>query len=84
MIEPNPITYRMLFEDAAGMGLSDVFFIISGLDPDATVVCNCDWDGGHQEGCDIVSAHNLRRRMAKGSGRGLGSPGAATISGTTK
>lgn len=59
----NPITYRMLHEDAAGMGLCDEFFTISGIDPNAPVKCNCYWDAGHEPHCDIVSANELRRRL---------------------
>ena len=60
--DPNPITYRMLHEEAAGMGLCAEFFRISGIDPDAPVRCNCDFDEGHEAGCDLVAAHDLRRR----------------------
>ena len=59
MVEPTPITYRMLHEHAAGMALSAEFFEISGIDPDAPVVCNCNWDGGHEPTCDIVAANEL-------------------------
>lgn len=62
MVEPNPITYRMLYEDAAGMGLCDEFFTISGINPDAPVRCNCKFDEGHEAACDIVAAHELRRK----------------------
>jgi hypothetical protein len=60
MVEPNPITYRMI-------GKLDV------PDPDAVVVCNCRWDEGHEPTCDIVEANRiilgraykkLERRMA--------------------
>ena len=63
MIEPTPITYRMLHEDAAGMPLSQGFFLLSGIDPDAPVKCNCAFDVGHQAWCDIVEAHKLRMKM---------------------
>src|SRR4051812_21639399 len=63
MTEPSPITYRMLHEDAAGMGLAPEFFVISGINPDAPVVCNCQWDEGHQATCDIVAAHTLRNKL---------------------
>jgi hypothetical protein len=56
MNEPTPITYRMLHDHAAGMGLSAEFF---GIDPDAPVVCNCNWDEGHEPSCDIVAANRL-------------------------
>lgn len=62
IVEPNPITYRMLHEDAAGMGLCPEFFEISGIDPEAPVVCNCKWDAGHEPTCDIVAAMKLRRK----------------------
>lgn len=42
----NPITYRMLGKVAP--------------DPDAPVVCNCQWDAGHEPTCDIVLAHEYR------------------------
>lgn len=63
LVEPSPITYRMLHEDAAGMGLCIEFFSVSGINPDAPVICNCDWDEGHQPSCDLVAANELRRRM---------------------
>jgi hypothetical protein len=59
-VEPNPITYRMLHEDAAGMGLAEEFFTVSGINPDAAVKCNCNFDEGHEPACDIVAAHELR------------------------
>lgn len=62
-IEPRPITYRMLHEDAAGMGLCADFFRISNINPDAIVTCNCAFDGGHQPHCDIVAANELRARL---------------------
>ena len=64
MPEPNPITYRMLHEEAAGMGLCAEFFQISGINPDAPVVCNCKFDQGHEPTCDLVSANDLRRERA--------------------
>jgi hypothetical protein len=60
MIEPNPITYRMLHEHVAGMGLCPEFFTVSGINPDAAVVCNCAFNEGHEPSCDIVAAMNLR------------------------
>lgn len=63
MIEPKPITYRMLHEECAGMGLCPEFFAISGINPDAPVVCNCKWDSGHEPTCDLVYAHKLRQKM---------------------
>ena len=54
-----PITYRELHEEAAGMGLSDEFFKVSNINPDAPVKCNCKFDGGHEPTCDIVTAHEL-------------------------
>jgi len=45
MIEPTPVTYKMIGKDAP--------------DPNAAVVCNCKWDEGHEESCDIVKAHDL-------------------------
>jgi hypothetical protein len=62
MNEPTPVTYRMLHEDAAGMGLCAQFFHISGIDPDAPVVCNCEWDEGHEQTCDLVAANDLRQK----------------------
>lgn len=62
-VDPNPITYRMLYEDAAGMGLCDEFFIINRIDPDAVVKCNCKFYEGHESVCDIVAAHELRRKL---------------------
>lgn len=59
----SPVTYRMLHEDAAGMGLAGEFFTVSGINPDASVKCNCKWDEGHEEHCDLVAANELRRRM---------------------
>jgi hypothetical protein len=59
MIEPTPVTYRMLHEDAAGMGLCDEFFEINHIDPDAIVTCNCNWDAGHEATCDMVAANRL-------------------------
>jgi|SRR6185312_101426 len=61
--ETNPITYRMLHEAAAGMGLCDDFFAISGIDPHAAVKCNCSWDYGHEPTCDIVAAHELLTKI---------------------
>jgi len=61
--EPTPITYRMLHEDAAGMGLCGEFFAVSGIDPDAIVSCNCNWDSGHEMRCDIVAANALQSRL---------------------
>lgn len=63
MIDPNPITYRMLHEDAAGMGLTSEFFTVSGINPDAVVKCNCQWDAGHEAHCDLVAAHDLGIRL---------------------
>lgn len=60
--DPNPITYRMLHEDAAGMGLCPEFFTISNIDPEAAVTCNCNWDAGHEPNCDMVAVFELRRR----------------------
>lgn len=34
------ITNRMAYEEAAGMGLSDLFFIFNKIDPDAVYVQN--------------------------------------------
>jgi hypothetical protein len=61
--DPRPVTYRMLHEDAAGMGLSDEFFAVSGIDPDAPVKCNCNFDAGHESQCHLVAAHELRIRL---------------------
>ena len=64
LVDPNPITYRMLHEDAAGMGLCTEFFTVSGIDPDAAVTCNCTiFDMGHEATCDLVAAHDLRARL---------------------
>jgi hypothetical protein len=65
MIDPKPITYRMLHEDAAGMRLCDEFFERSRIDPNAPVVCNCDWDGGHQPLCDLVAANAFMQRQSE-------------------
>lgn len=62
-IEPNPITYRMLHEEAAGMGLCEEFFTVSGINPDAPVTCNCNFDAGHEAFCDIVAAYELRKKI---------------------
>lgn len=59
MVEPRPVTYRMMHEYCAGMGLCPEFFTISGIDPDAMVKCNCNWDLGHEPHCDIVTAHEV-------------------------
>lgn len=59
MIEPNPITYRMLHNAAAGYTLSEEFFTTNNIDPNAIVKCNCNFYEGHENWCDIVSAHNL-------------------------
>lgn len=59
--DPNPITYRMLHEHAAGMGLCPEFFEINGIDPDAPVECNCNFDEGHERGCYLVQANLLRK-----------------------
>lgn len=58
-----PITYRMLHEDAAGMGLCAEFFAVSGIDPEAPVKCNCAFDEGHEAHCDLVAANELLRRL---------------------
>lgn len=63
MIEPNPITYRMLHEHAAEMGLCAEFFSINGIDPDAPVECNCNFDEGHEPGCYLVHANFLRKLL---------------------
>ena len=63
MSAANPITYRMLHEEAAGMGLCAEFFAQSGIDPDASVACNCKFDEGHEATCDIVAAHELLKKM---------------------
>lgn len=68
--DPNPITYRMLHDDAAGMDLCPEFFAISNIDPDATVTCNCNWDAGHEPHCNIVAAIELRRRWDSGDKKG--------------
>lgn len=65
MNEPNPITYRMLHEDVAGMGLCDEFFRVSGIDPDAVVTCNCEFNNGHELCCDMVAVAELRRKSGK-------------------
>ena len=59
----NPITYRMLHEDVAGMGLCDEFFSLAKIDPDAKVKCNCVWNDGHEATCNLVAANELRRRL---------------------
>lgn len=46
MIEPTPVTYRMI-------GRLDV------VNPDAVVTCNCRWTAGHEAACDIVKANKL-------------------------
>ncbi len=58
------MTNRVLHEAADGMGLMDEYFAQLGLNPDAEVVCNCKWDGGHESNCDIVAANALRRSLA--------------------
>lgn len=63
--DPRPITYRMLHEDAAGMGLCNEFFTTSSIIPDAPVTCSCAFDMGHQADCDIVAAHSLRMRLGR-------------------
>lgn len=60
--DPNPITYRTLHEEAAGMGLCEEFFKISGIEPDTPVRCNCKFDAGHESHCDLVAAHELRKQ----------------------
>jgi hypothetical protein len=62
-LEPNPITWRMLHEHAAGVGLCPEFFDLSGIDPDAPVTCTCNFDQGHEPGCAIVYAHELRKTL---------------------
>jgi hypothetical protein len=66
--DPNPITYRMLHEDAAGYGLAPEFFTVSGIDPDAPVTCNCKFDEGHEAHCNLVAAHELRAKMRRAGG----------------
>lgn len=64
--QQSPVTERMLHEDAAGMGLDDLFFAISGINPDAPVKCTCKWDDeGHEPHCDIVAANKLLFKAAK-------------------
>lgn len=58
--DPNPITYRQLHEHLAGYALTEEFFKLSNINPDAPVTCNCNWDEGHEAHCDIVLAHDLR------------------------
>jgi hypothetical protein len=65
MSAKNPITYRMLHEYTAGMGLEEIFFTISNIDPDVVVKCNCKWDEGHEPHCDIVSANKLVMSLEK-------------------
>jgi len=60
MIEPNPITYRMLHEHFAGYGLCDEFFSVSNIDPDAVVTCSCRWNQGHEATCDLVAVNAMR------------------------
>lgn len=57
--ETNPVTYRMLHEDAAGQGLCAEFFAVSDINPDAVVRCNCNWSGRHESTCDIVAANRI-------------------------
>lgn len=63
--DPNPITYREMHEHFAGMGLCAEFFTVSKINPDAPVTCNCEWDGGHEEKCDMVSAHEVMQARRK-------------------
>ena len=56
------VTYRELYEDAAGMGLDDSLFAVSQIDPNAAVKCNCEWDEGHHKNCDIVAANRILMR----------------------
>jgi hypothetical protein len=60
--DPEPITYRMLHEDVAGVGLSEEFFTLNHINPDGPVLCNCAFDEGHEPTCDIVAANALWRR----------------------
>ncbi len=53
------VTYRELHEEAAGMGLNGSFFAVSKIDPNAPVKCNCAWNEGHGEHCDIVAANRI-------------------------
>lgn len=53
------LTYRELHEEVAGMGLDSLFFSSSGIDPNAVVKCNCEWNDGHHENCDIVMANRI-------------------------
>ena len=53
------VTYRMFHEAAAGTDLCDEFFMVTGIEPDVPVKCNCTWDDGHGERCDIVVANEL-------------------------
>lgn len=48
MVEPNPVTYRML-----GM-TAEV------PNPDAPVTCSYTFDEGHEPDCDIVKAHDYK------------------------
>jgi len=62
LVLPFAVTYCELHEEAAGMGLDDSFFAISNIDPNAAVKCNCAWNEGHEEHCDIVTANRLLMR----------------------
>ncbi len=55
----NLITYRILHEHFAGMGLCDQFFTINKINPDEIVKCNCNFDEGHEPNCDIVTANQI-------------------------
>lgn len=68
----SPVTYRELHEEAAGMGLDGSFFAVSQIDPNAPVKCNCNWNDGHEEHCDIVAANRIL--MSRQNVQGDGSP----------
>ncbi len=53
MIEPTPVTYR------------DINRTRQARNPDAVVVCNCIWDGGHEAHCDIVAANRYLRNRGQ-------------------
>jgi hypothetical protein len=51
------------------MGLADEFFTVSGINPDAVVVCNCQWDAGHEAHCNIVAANEIIRSRRQSNAR---------------
>ena len=65
MLEPTPVTYRMLYETANGGPLLERFYYVHNIDPNAIVKCNCNFDEGHETTCDLVKANTLIIKLTK-------------------